>query len=74
MAVQSPPPPPPPIEILRSGLQALHRDLGADGLARFLQFFENGEGDYTAERHTWLGDESIESIVEQIQQFKSKSG
>jgi hypothetical protein len=32
------------------GLEALARELGATGLIRFLQIYEQGSGDYTRER------------------------
>ena len=37
-------------EIRRQGLEALARELGPVGMARFLQLFENGSGDYVQER------------------------
>jgi hypothetical protein len=30
------------------------RELGIDGLARFLRLYRSGNGDYTRERHKWL--------------------
>ncbi len=53
-------------EIRRMGLEALARHLGGVGMVRFLQQFETGEGDYTAERHRWLGEPSVQSLAEQI--------
>ena len=38
-------------DIRRQGLEALARELGPVGRARFLQLFENGSGDYVQERH-----------------------
>lgn len=38
-------------EIRRQGFEALARELGPVGMARFLQLFENGSGDYVQERH-----------------------
>jgi hypothetical protein len=55
-------------EIRLTGLKALSRELGPVGLIRFLQQFETGYGDYTAERHTWLKERSISEIVEDIKQ------
>ena len=49
------------------GLRALSRDLGPVGLARFLQQFETGQGDYTAERHRWLGERSVQDLAQEIQ-------
>ena len=54
-------------EIRLMGLKALSRELGAVGLVRFLQQFETGYGDYTAERHTWLKERSASGIVEEIE-------
>jgi hypothetical protein len=54
-------------EIRLIGLKALSRELGAVGLVRFLQQFETGYGDYTAERHTWLKERSISEIAEDIE-------
>jgi hypothetical protein len=53
-------------EIRLAGLRALYRDLGAVGLVRFLQQFETGHGDYTAERHAWLDQDTVQDIVQQI--------
>jgi len=44
----------------------LYRDLGAVGPVRFLQQFETGHGDYTAERHAWLDQDTVQDIVQQI--------
>ena len=50
-----------------AGLQALSRDLGPVGLVRFLQQFETGHGDYTTERHSWLGDPMVRDISQEIE-------
>jgi len=55
-------------QVRRTGLQALSRELGPVGLVRFLQQFEVGNGDYTTERHDWLGDPSVEDIYQEIKQ------
>jgi hypothetical protein len=61
-------------EVRLIGLRALSRDLGPVGLARFLQQFETGYGDYTAERHRWLGERTVEDLVQEIErQRKSAS-
>jgi len=54
-------------EVRRTGLQALSRDLGPVGLIRFLQQFEVGYGDYTAERHGWLGDPTVQDTYSEIE-------
>ena len=53
-------------QVRLAGLQALSRDLGPVGLVRFLQQFEMGYGDYSAERHGWLGDPTVQDISEEI--------
>jgi len=35
-------------------LAVLQRELGLDGLARFLRLYRSGSGDYTRDRHRWL--------------------
>ena len=48
-------------------LLALLRELGPVNLARFLQQFETGYGDYTQERHEWLDQYTVEEIAQEIQ-------
>ena len=50
------------------GLEALHRELGPAGVIRFLRQFELGRGDYSAERHQWLDEQSVESLVDELKQ------
>jgi exopolyphosphatase/pppGpp-phosphohydrolase len=38
-------------EIRKTGLQALKQALGAAGMVRFMQQYENGYGDYTKEKY-----------------------
>lgn len=61
-------------EALRiAGLDALQRDLGAAGMARFLQQFELGHGDYTAERWQWLPVEAdVDFLTTAVQQGAAK--
>jgi len=54
-------------QIRLAGLRALSRDLGPVGLVRFLQQFETGHGDYTAERQSWLGEPTVQYLAEQIE-------
>jgi hypothetical protein len=53
-------------QIRTKGLEALSRDLGPVGMVRFLQQYETGCGDYTAERHRWLGEPTVEDLEEEI--------
>lgn len=55
-----------PAEIRQAGLAAVARELGPVGLARFLQLYETGEGDYTAERRALLGEPTVDELMDQI--------
>ena len=59
-------------EIRAAGLAALTRELGPVGMARFLQQYETGRGDYTRERESWLGGETVESLAEKIRQVRDR--
>jgi hypothetical protein len=50
-------------EFERRTLEAIKREFGPGGLARFLMAFRSGHGDYTAERHQWLGHLTVEDIA-----------
>jgi hypothetical protein len=50
-------------EIRLAGFRALSRELGPVGMARFLQPFETGHGDYTRERHRWLGQYTVSDVA-----------
>ena len=60
-------------EVEEAGLAALARELGPVGLIRFLQLFETGAGNYTAERHEWLDEQSMEQILERIKERRQNS-
>lgn len=53
-------------QVRLTGLKALSQELGPVGLVRFLQQFETGYGDYTAERHLWLGQDTVQDLVQEI--------
>lgn len=53
-------------QIRHHGLEALKRELGVVGTARFLQQFEMGRGDYAVERHEWQDKLTVEDVVAQI--------
>jgi len=52
----------------RAGLEALTRELGPVGMARFLQQFETGWGDYSVERHQWLDEGEVQTLAQHIRQ------
>ena len=50
----------------RHALDVLRRELGVDGLARFLRLDRSGSGDYTRDRMQWQKDLTVEHIVDSI--------
>ncbi|MBN2388122.1 MAG: hypothetical protein JXB85_13985 [Anaerolineales bacterium] len=56
-----------PLDRIRTlGLEALARELGPVGLARFLQQFETGSGDYTRARADWLKEEDVKTLADKV--------
>jgi len=55
-------------QIRIAGMEALARELGIVGMIRFLQQFETGHGDYSKDRHKWLDDQDLDTIVKRIQE------
>ena len=53
--------------IRRMGIEALTEKLGPVGMVEFIRQFDSGYGDYTKERHEWLDDIDIETIVKQVE-------
>ena len=53
-------------EIRREGLKVLAEKLGPVGMVRFLQQYETGHGDYTAEREAWQRNLDEEGFLEQV--------
>lgn len=47
----------------RYALDLLARELGPDGLARFLQLNRSGTGDYTRDRERWQKDLTLDEIL-----------
>ena len=52
----------------RHAFDVLKRELGPDGLARFLRLHRSGSGDYTRDRMGWQKDLTVDEIVESIRQ------
>jgi hypothetical protein len=53
-------------EFKRHVLEILHRELGIYGLTRFIRVSGAGSGDYTRDRHEWLGGLSVEDVIAQL--------
>ena len=60
-------------QIRTAGLEALNGALGPVGMIRFLQQFERGRGDYTAERHGWLDGISVEQIAREAARIRRRT-
>jgi len=61
-------------EIQIAGLEALFQNLGVVGAIRFLQYRDKGRGDYTKERHTWLGDPGLDEIASEVEKMRKQNG
>lgn len=55
----------------RFALEVLQRELGPDGLARFLRLNRSGKGDYTRDRVLWQKGLTVDQIVAQIRSSES---
>jgi hypothetical protein len=54
-------------EFARHTLAILQREIGLDGLARFLRLYRSGSGDYTRDRHKWLNGATIQEIMAEVE-------
>lgn len=60
-----------PAEIREAALAAVARELGPVGLARFLNLYETGHGDYSAEREAILGDPTVDELFDEIRRRRA---
>jgi hypothetical protein len=56
----------------RYALEVLQRELGPDGLARFLRLHRSGKGNYTQDRMLWQKDLSVAEIVASLDRPNSR--
>ena len=56
----------------RHALDVLMRELGADGLARFLCLNRSAGGDYTHERDGWQKDLTLDQVIESIRDHRNQ--
>ena len=54
----------------RHALDVLMRELGPDGLARFLRLNRSGTGDYTRGRDQWQKDLTLDQILVSIRKHR----
>lgn len=52
----------------RHALDVLKRELGADGLARFLRLHRSGPGDYTHDRQEWQEGLTLDQVLQSIRE------
>lgn len=57
-------------QLERHALDLLQRELGPDGLARFLRFNRSGAGDYTRDRAHWQKELTVDEILASIRQHR----
>jgi hypothetical protein len=56
-------------ELNQKAKAILIRELGPVDYARFIQQYQEGSGNYTADRHQWLDEESARTLHEQASQL-----
>ncbi len=59
-------------QIRQMGIEALTKALGPAGMARFMQQFEMGNGDYTRDREKILGDLTVEEIFASLEERRQQ--
>ena len=59
-----------PSQIRSAGLAALVKSLGPTGMARFIQQYDMGTGDYTKDRSNWLDQMSLDEVVSGISRMR----
>jgi hypothetical protein len=58
-------------EFETAAFDVLRRELGADGLARFIRLQRSGSGDYTRERIDWQRDIRVDDVAESIRRKRA---
>src|SRR5436309_13171889 len=59
-------------ELERDGFAALVEALGMADAMRFLRVLDPGNGDYTAERHTILGDPTLDEVLQELKRLRAE--
>jgi hypothetical protein len=58
--------------IRKMGIDALTKELGPAGMAYFIQQYDRGEGDYTAEREKLLAGVTMESLLNELEAMRQR--
>ena len=61
-----------PNVIRKLGIDALTKELGPVGMAYFIQQYDRGDGNYTAEREKLLADVTMESLLSELDAMRDK--
>jgi hypothetical protein len=61
-----------PKVIRKMGIDALTKELGPVGMAYFIQQYDRGEGDYTAEREALLAGVTMESLISELDAMRQQ--
>ena len=56
----------------RHALELLKRELGVDGLARFLRLGRSGSGNYTLDRDKWQSELTLDTVVQSIRSHRAQ--
>lgn len=56
-------------EVKLRGMKALSRELGAAGMAQFMQQFSKGQGDYSKDRHRLWAGVSVQEVFAAIKKM-----
>jgi hypothetical protein len=59
-------------EFERQALDVLLRELGPDGLARFLRLTRAGSGDYTRNRQEWQKTLTLDAILASVRERRQQ--
>lgn len=60
-------------EINQQALQLLYKELGVVNAVRFLRQFTSGFGNYTQERDILFAEKSLQEVVREIEETKTRS-
>jgi hypothetical protein len=58
--------------IRKMGIDALTKELGPVGMAHFLQQYDRGDGNYTAERENLFADVTMESLLCELETMRQQ--
>ena len=61
-------------ELTRQAMEILNREMGTANTLRFIRQLTHGMGDYTADRHRWLGHLTLDQILAEIKKRPPTSG